>query len=303
MTRKKWLIGCCAVAALLVAALVVVYFAAWRYALGPEGQYFDSDGVRIHYTDEGQGTPVVLVHGLAFMANLEWRRPGLVDALSGQHRVITLDNRGHGRSDKPHDPAAYGANMVEDIVRLLDHLHIEKAHVIGLSMGGFITLKMEAMYPERILSAAPCAAGWEPLTDANLAFAEAVAGALERKEGIGPLADRLGLTGGLQKFGVRLGVRFFNDPKALAAVLRGFPGFAVTEEALRANTVPTLTIIGSEDGFLPDAQALAAIMANHELLVVDGKTHMDIAHADEFREGLLAFLARNTAGESMGTKP
>lgn len=283
--------------ALAIVLSIAIALGAWqgrRIWLGPAGAAFDSEGISIHYTDEGKGIPVVLVHGLAFTGNLEWRNVGIVDALLPTYRVITMDVRGHGQSDKPHDPAQYGLQMVEDVVRLLDHLKIEKAHVVGLSMGGFITLKLTVVHPERLLSASICAAGWQDLSTQNLAFGEAVAGALERGEGIGPLAGKLGITGTLERFGVRLGVNYFNDPIALAAVLRGFPGLAVSEAALRANAVPALTIIGSEDGFLPDARALNARMSNHTLVVVEGKNHMNIPTADAFLPALQRFLAEHT---------
>jgi len=132
----------CGVLALVLGiALALLVRLAWSILLGPEGHYFDSAGVRIHYTDEGWGTPVLLVHGFGMVANVEWRMPGLIGALSKEYRVIALDARGHGRSGKPYNPNQYGIQMVEDLVRLMDHLKIEKAHVVGYSMGGFITSK------------------------------------------------------------------------------------------------------------------------------------------------------------------
>lgn len=180
--------------------------------------------------------------------------------------------------------------MVEDMVRLLDHLNIEKAHVAGLSMGGFLTLKMVETHPGRIRSAAICAAGWEAPTEENQAFCEAVAQALENGEGIGPLGERLGLDSGLERLGVRLGIRFFNDRSALAAVVRGFPQLAVREESLRANQIPVMTIIGREDGFLPSAEALAERLANNELVVLAGIDHMNIGRDKVFLRRLMAFL-------------
>lgn len=280
-------------ALVLCLAIALGLWQGRRFWLGPEGASFESGGILIHYTDEGQGIPVVLVHGLAFNGNLEWRNAGIVNALLPTYRVITMDVRGHGQSGKPHDPAQYGVHMVDDVVRLLDHLKIAKAHVVGLSMGGFITLKLAVLHPARLLSASICAAGWQEPNAQNLDFGEAVARALERGEGIGPLAGKLGLTGALEKFGVRIGVNYFNDPIALAAVLRGFPALSVSDAELRANAVPALTIIGSEDGFLPDARALNARMSQHTLVVVEGKNHMNIPTADAFIPALQRFLAEH----------
>ncbi|MCC6143430.1 MAG: alpha/beta fold hydrolase, partial [Candidatus Hydrogenedentes bacterium] len=266
--RGLVILGAVAVAIVVLGTALASY--AREDALGPVGQYFDSAGVPIHYTDEGEGTPVVLVHGFGNPANLQWRRNGQIAALRKHYRVIALDNRGHGRSGKPHDPEAYGVEMVKDLVRLLDHLGLERAHIVGYSMGGFIALKMVAMYPDRILSAAACAAGWEQDTPENREFAQGVARAVLRGE-TGPLAQRLGIreTGSsyVHRLEVWAAISWFNDPRALSAVALGSRQLTLTEAELRANSVPTLTIIGSEDGLLPDAQALHAVMANHEVIV------------------------------------
>src|SRR5579883_1762190 len=97
-------------------------------------QSFDSNGVKIHYTVEGKGEPVLLIHGFAANADFNWRQPGVIKALAENYKVIALDNRGHGQSGKPHDIAKYGEEMAEDAVRLLDHLGIKKAHIVGYSM-------------------------------------------------------------------------------------------------------------------------------------------------------------------------
>ena len=103
------------------------------------GNTFDSRGVRIHYVDKGRGTPVVLIHGLTGSYARHWETPGAIEALEkAGFRVIAIDCRGHGQSGKPRNPSEYGLEMVEDVVRLLDHLRIEQAHVVGYSMGGAI---------------------------------------------------------------------------------------------------------------------------------------------------------------------
>src|SRR2546423_10416220 len=111
-------------------------------SLRAEDHFFDSNGVKIHYIVEGKGEPVVLIHGFTADIDKNWRTgfaigpdnqrrgPMIIEALSRNYRVIALDNRGHGKSDKPHDVKQYGNEMVEDVVRLLDHLKIGKAHVV-----------------------------------------------------------------------------------------------------------------------------------------------------------------------------
>lgn len=119
----------------------------------PEDKHFDSKGVKIHYVEAGRGEPVVLIHGFDNSIDTEWLSTGIFDALSKDFRVIALDCRGHGKSDKPHDPKQYGSLMVEDVANLLDHLNIGKAHIVGYSMGGNITAKFLTMYQDRVLTA------------------------------------------------------------------------------------------------------------------------------------------------------
>ncbi len=247
--------------------------------------------------DEGQGAPVLLLHGFGGTNNLVRRLPAQI-GFQKEHRFISVDCRGHGRSGKPHDPSQYGIQMVEDLVRLLDHLKIEKAHVVGGSMGGFIALKMVAMHPERLLSAVIGDAGWERATQENLEFAEAVAKAVE-KEGTGPLLKRLGIADRpltlWEELEGKIWLEYVNDPLALAAVARGSHQLSLTEEELLSNKVPTLIIIGSKDGFLPDAKALAEKMANHELVIVEGVGHGGTASSNVSRTALRDFLDKHTS--------
>src|SRR5689334_3905667 len=97
----------------------VLGLAAWLLFCAPavhgaEDRFFDSKGVKIHYTVEGQGEPVVLIHGFAANIQFQWGLPGIRSALAKQYRVIALDCRGHGQSGKPHAPSMYGMEIVED---------------------------------------------------------------------------------------------------------------------------------------------------------------------------------------------
>src|SRR5215831_570437 len=113
--------------------------------------FFDSDGVKIHYQDRGTRDPAVLVHGFASNARNNWGLTGWLDLLAGDHCVIAPDCRGHGQSDKPHARAAYGgASMEHDVIRLMDHAGIERALLMGYSMGGRIAMGLLVRYPERL---------------------------------------------------------------------------------------------------------------------------------------------------------
>ena len=147
--------------ALLIGALVFLGRPARMPAADePTSDFFDAKGVKIHYLTAGEGEAVVLIHGLYSSAELNWRRPGVLGDLAKDHRVIALDMPGHGRSDKPEDEAAYGLQLVEDVVLLLDHLNVKKAHVVGYSLGGMVAAKLAAKHPDRVLSVALGGMGW-----------------------------------------------------------------------------------------------------------------------------------------------
>src|SRR6187551_3938556 len=116
---------------------------------------FHHGDVEIAYLDEGQGEPIVLVHGFASTKEVNWVNPGWMTTLTrAGRRAIALDNRGHGASSKLYDPAAYNsASMAEDVRALLDHLGIERADVMGYSMGARITAFLALAHPERVRSA------------------------------------------------------------------------------------------------------------------------------------------------------
>src|SRR5512141_627649 len=115
---------------------------------------FQHDGVEIAYFDEGEGEPIVLVHGFASNKEVNWLQPGWVTTLTrAGRRAIALDNRGHGASSKLYDPAAYhSATMAEDVRALLDHLKLERADVMGYSMGARIVTFLTIDHPARVRS-------------------------------------------------------------------------------------------------------------------------------------------------------
>src|SRR5438445_7936307 len=107
---------------------------------------FDSNGVEINYSVKGKGEPVILIHGWLSSGWINWDLPGTTDLLAKDHQVICVDLPGHGRSDRPTKDEAYGPELVEHVVRLMDHLKLKKAHVVGYSMGGIITAKLVARH-------------------------------------------------------------------------------------------------------------------------------------------------------------
>lgn len=264
-----------------------------------EGKYFNSNGVRIHYTDEGSGEPVILLHGFAVNSDLNFRRPGIIRLLKKEFRVIAMDLRGHGLSDKPHDSSKYGMEMVNDVIRLMDYLHIKKAHLAGYSMGGAITLKLAVTHPERFITASPLGMGWELTRHSRLLKAlPELAEKLRSKKGIDPLAGKLGTNrrrpGAVHTFWVRVMTKFFNDREALAAMIRGISAFEVTEKELRNISIPVCSIVGSKDPLKKGVDAMVGKIKNHKVVIIEGADHITAPMNKKFRETLFEFLKTNS---------
>ena len=284
---------------LLVILLGLAGIATYLYTLYfRKGAFFEVNGVRLSYVEAGEGTPVILVHGLASEHVGNWMLPRVFQRLSKRYRVIALDSRGHGKSDRPYDPAQYGLEMVDDIVRLMDHLGIAKAHVVGYSLGGFITLQLALKYPQRLLSAAPCGAGWtaNPAKELKLLYNLSVD--FEQGRGVTALLKWLEV---LQKpvpipalWLVNLITCRFNDMKALSCLLRKVPVLVATESEVRGNVVPCLVIVGQNDHMKLFAEQLAGAMPNLELLIIPGCDHITTLLSRKMVPALMAFLDRHT---------
>ena len=279
----------------MAATFVVLYAVP---CLQAQDRFFDSGGVKIRYTDQGKGEPVLLIHGFSVDADLQWALPGIVKALAKDYRVIAYDNRGHGKSDKPHDPKKYGIEMVEDAVRLLDHLKINKAHVVGYSMGAMITGKLLVTHPDRLLTATLGGAAPSLPSKEGAKFFEALAKSLDEGKGAGPLFEALTPPGKAKPNAEQIKQfnQFFlarNDPKALVAVLRGWSGLVVSAEALKANKIPTLALIGADDPLKKGVDALEGHMSHLKVVVIPGADHITAVARPEFIDALRAFLAKH----------
>lgn len=275
------------------------------FARAEEGS-FDSNGVKIHYLVEGKGEPVLLIHGFSINAQIQWGVPGIIKALAQDHRVIALDVRGHGKSDKPTDAKNYGTEMVEDAVRLLDHLKIKKAHVVGYSMGAIITGKLLATHPDRLLSATLGGAGVIPEGAKLPPFIDKLADSLDRGEGVGPLL--LALTPPGKPKPSQATLQLINRTvvgdkgKVLAAVVRSWKTLAVNKEKLKANKVPTLALIGSDDPLKESITLIKDDMANLKVVVIDGADHLNAFVKPQFIQSLRKFLAEHRQNKTAKEK-
>lgn len=221
-----------------LAAIFVVSVATPAFS-ATDGR-FDSNGVQLHFVTSGQGEAVILLHGFSGSAAGAWIKPGTFDALaSGGFRVIALDHRGHGQSGKPHDAESYGVEMAEDLRRLLDHLDIDRAHIVGYSMGAKIANTFRARHPNRLLTLTLGGYGW-PWRSRDVSLEQA-----------------------RQNMALRA-IPPGNDLDALAAYRVRSNDLMPTESNLRANEVPSLSLVGTEDEAVSreDLAELRATMSN-----------------------------------------
>ncbi|MGI6244341.1 MAG: alpha/beta fold hydrolase [Pseudochelatococcus sp.] len=247
---------------------------------------FSSDGVRIDFIDvpapHGDGRPVLLIHGFASNHTVNWVNTMWTTTLGrAGYRVIALDNRGHGQSEKLHEPAAYTTTeMAEDARRLLDHLDIEKAAVIGYSMGARNTARLAALHPDRVAAAVLGGLGIHLVEGAGLP--PRIAEAMEAAS----LDD---LTDPDQRMFRAFAEQTGSDLRALAACIRGSRG-ALTRAEVAAITLPVLVAVGSRDAIAGSGEALAALLPNGRFLDIPGRDH-NLAVGDRVhKQGVLAFF-------------
>jgi pimeloyl-ACP methyl ester carboxylesterase len=251
-------------ASLIPLAVILVVSVAER-ALAedkPVHSTFNSNGVKIAYFTQGQGPPVVLIHGWLSSAGMNWLLPGTSGLLAKDFQVIALDVRGHGQSDKPTKEDAYGPEVVEDVVRLLDHLKIKKAHIVGYSMGGMITANFLVKHPDRALSGTLGGMGW-------------------LKEG-----------GVAQKLVDNLGKK--NDAAAVLC-MRIMAKLSLTEAEIQSIKIPVEVIVGDKDEHITKVYVDPLRKARKDWPIVEIKdaNHISCVTKPQFKEELASWLKKN----------
>lgn len=255
-------------------------------------QTFSSDGARIAFVDESpdagpresSAAPVLLIHGFASSVRYNWREPGWIALLvRNGYRVIAFDNRGHGESDKLYDPKDFGAAlMAEDARRLLDHLGIARADVMGYSMGARISAFLALAHPERVRSAV--FAGLAGNMVRPMAGTGPIAHALEA-ESIDDVTNATART--FRAFADKTG----SDRRALAACIRGTRE-PLTREMVGRIASPVLVVAGGDDVIAGPADDLARLIPRAEALTVPRRDHMRTVGDRVYMEGVLDFLRR-----------
>ena len=280
--------------------VAVVLLFIWP-ASAAEGT-FDSNGVKIRYIDEGQGVPVLLLHGQNASVEASWTSAGVVANLAKDYRVIAFDLRGHGKSDRPHEPSAYGDQIYLDALRLLDHLHIQKAHFVGYSLGGILSAKLLTTNPERFISATMLASG------PRLAYSDEEAAADQRE------ADERARDCASRSFYMKVSppgtpepteeafAKMKSDCKAnanfdqlaIAAYLRTKAAQVVSTPQWAAVKVPMMCIGGDVDPIMNLAREGQRANPALKVVWIDGATHTGPKRAQdrpEFIANLREFLA------------
>jgi pimeloyl-ACP methyl ester carboxylesterase len=243
---------------------------------------FKHGEVEIAYLDEGTGEPVVLVHGFASTKEINWVGPGWMKTLTGAgRRAIALDNRGHGQSSKLYDPAAYhSATMAEDVRALLDHLKIERADVMGYSMGARIAAFLAVQQVQRLRSVVLGGLGIRLVEGVGLS--EVIAEALEAHS----LADVSDPTGRLFR---SFAEQTKSDLRALAACMRGSRQ-TLSRAQVAGIRVPALVAVGTNDGVAGSAEGLAALIPGARALDIPNRDHMLAVGDKAFKTAVLHFL-------------
>lgn len=252
--------------------------------------HFDSDGIDIAFLDTGGGgekPPVLLIHGFASNVETNWVNTGWVSFLTrAGYRVLAIDNRGHGKSQKLYDLVAYGAPlMAEDARRLLDHVGVPRAHVIGYSMGARISAFLALTHRERV---------------ARLVFGGLGINMVRGMAGTGPIARALeapsidDVTNPTARSFRAFAEQTKSDLRALAACIRSSRA-PITAEMAAEIAVPVLVAVGDEDVIGGDAEGLAKLIPGARAYTIPGKDHNRAVGDRTFKAEVLAFLAADDA--------
>lgn len=245
-------------------------------------QHFDSEGVEIAYRDEGEGNPILLIHGFASNHQINWVGPGWFETLQGAgYRVIALDNRGHGQSEKLYDPALYPSRvMAGDARRLLDHLDISQATVMGYSMGARISAFLSMDAPERVSKVIFGGLGINMVR--GIGGSEEIAQAL-RAPTLSSVESQVG------KAFRAFAEQTKSDREALATCILASRD-PITEDDVRGIDQSALVAVGTNDDVSGNGDELANLLPNGQFLDISRRDHMTAVGDKVYKAGVLDFL-------------
>jgi pimeloyl-ACP methyl ester carboxylesterase len=259
--------------------------AAALVSISPVMPSFHHGPVEIAYLDEGEGDPIVLVHGFASTKEVNWVEPGWVETLIGAgRRVIAPDNRGHGASTKLYDPADYhSSRMASDVGALIDHLGLRRADVMGYSMGARITAFLALEHPAKVRSIVLGGLGMRLIDGVGLPERIALALEASSRDAISDSQGRM-----FRAFAEQTK----SDRRALAACIRGSRQ-TLSGEQVATIRIPALIAVGGRDAIAGSAEGLAALMPRAQALAIPGRDHMLAVGDKLFKAAVLEFLKEN----------
>ncbi|MFX0059190.1 MAG: alpha/beta fold hydrolase, partial [Candidatus Heimdallarchaeota archaeon] len=259
-----------------------------------------NEGVKIYYEIEGEGPPVIMIHGFAASIEANWKATNWVDVLKDDYKLILIDCRGHGKSDKPKDAAQYGEKINDDIVKLLDHLSIEKANFFGYSMGARITTDILLQKQNRFISAI---IGGFPLYYpkkrtkfiAKVMMRKWIKGL--KKANLDDIKNKAALR--FRKVISEYADSHLQDLEALVYVLEGdiqrpdgiLPTNPERKEALKRVNVPVMTVFGADDSIVKRGKFTGVQLVPGSChFQIEGKDHITVVADPKFHMVVKAFL-------------
>ncbi len=247
--------------------------------------FFTSDNIELFYEDYGAGEPIILIHGFASNSIVNWVDTGWVDLLvKSGYRAITIDNRGHGKSQKLYDSKYYPARfMAQDVLNLIDYLNLGAACLLGYSMGARISAFAAMQAPQKVRGVIFGGMG--------INLIRGMSGSSHIIDGL--LADSLeDVENKTARQFRKFAEHTKSDLKALAYCLQSSRE-PISEEDVKNINVPALVVVGSEDGIGADPKQLADLLPKGEYLLLEGVDHMRATGDKRFKRAVLDFLATN----------
>ncbi|MFX1452558.1 MAG: alpha/beta fold hydrolase [Promethearchaeota archaeon] len=256
--------------------------------------FFDNEGVKIYYEIEGSGPDLFMIHGFAANIDFNWRATNWIKVLKNENRLILIDCRGHGKSDKPTDPAQYGIKMMQDITKLMDHLSIKKANFFGYSMGSRLTLGLLVREQERINCAILGGYGLTLPSKTNKridSMFRVIVNAL-KAESLDKIEDAIARE--FRRFAESTG----GDLNALAAVMESsfhdveeeFSTRSRMRKALKKIKVPVMTVVGSNDILIQNKTLISNLIPRACHFQIQGRDHLTVVPDPKFHMVVKAFL-------------
>lgn len=258
---------------------------------GAPDRSLSAEGVTLRYKEVGVGEPIIFIHG--YSANLEslW---GVARGFTSTHRVVALDVRGFGQSSKFADPGRFGLLIADDVVRLMDHLQIPRAHLVGHSMGALIAANVALRQPGRVSSMVLIAGPF---------YANRETFRMEVAPWVADLERGKGLTNFMQWLFPKMDTKLAalasaqalnaNDLAALIAVMRSLPELAIP--AVRASAGTTLVAVGTSDPLHSLSKDFAAASPGATLLELDGADHLNVLARPDLLRAMHALIERASA--------